>query len=106
MTGDRMGAERAYQMGMVNRVVPRAELEAATYALAARWPPSRAWAWPSPSRPSTTWKTCRASAAMDATFAWHHFAHTHNEMISGDRLGGFDGKAMAAANKQAAGEGA
>ena len=43
-------------------------------------------------------------SAMDATFAWHHFAHTHNEMISGDRLGGFDGKAMAAANKRGAGE--
>ena len=36
MTGDRMGAERAYQMGMVNRVVPRDRLEAETYALAAR----------------------------------------------------------------------
>ncbi len=34
-TGDRMSAERAYQMGMVNRVVPREELEHGTYALAA-----------------------------------------------------------------------
>lgn len=33
-TGRRMGAEEAKQIGMVNRVVPRAELEAETLALA------------------------------------------------------------------------
>ena len=33
-TGGRFTAERAYEVGMVNRVVPRAELEAATFALA------------------------------------------------------------------------
>jgi ABC-type sugar transport system ATPase subunit len=33
-TGDRVGAERALALGMVNRVVPRAELHAETFALA------------------------------------------------------------------------
>ena len=33
-TGGRFGAERAYQAGMVNRVVPRASLEAAVFELA------------------------------------------------------------------------
>jgi enoyl-CoA hydratase len=33
-TGRRMGAAEAHRLGMVNRVVPRAELEAATTALA------------------------------------------------------------------------
>src|SRR5499427_5462800 len=35
-TGDRFGAARAYQAGMVNRVVPREELAEATFALADR----------------------------------------------------------------------
>ena len=34
--GERMKADRAYMMGMVNRVVPRDELEAQTYDIAAR----------------------------------------------------------------------
>src|SRR5215471_6611561 len=35
-TGDRMSAERAWQIGMVNRVLPRAELDQGTLAIAAR----------------------------------------------------------------------
>ena len=35
-TGDRFSAQRAYQLGMVNRVVPREELEETTFALADR----------------------------------------------------------------------
>lgn len=105
MTGDRMGAERAWQMGMVNRVVPRAELEAATYALAAKVAAQPRMGLALTKQAINHVEDLQGKrTAMDATFAWHHFAHTHNELISGDRLGGFDGKAMAAANKQAAGE--
>jgi enoyl-CoA hydratase len=39
-------------------------------------------------------------AGMEAAFAWHHFSHAHNDLVSGDKLGGFDAKAMAAANKE------
>ena len=35
-TGDRFSAQRAYELGMVNRVVPRAELAETTFALADR----------------------------------------------------------------------
>jgi len=38
-------------------------------------------------------------ATMDAAFAWHHFSHAHNDLVSGDKLGGFDAKKMAQANK-------
>jgi enoyl-CoA hydratase len=43
-------------------------------------------------------------SAMDAVFHMHHFAHAQNDLVSGNSLGGLDGKAMAAANKEAAGE--
>jgi enoyl-CoA hydratase len=38
-------------------------------------------------------------SAMDAVFHMHHFAHAQNDLVSGNSLGGLDGKSMAAANK-------
>ena len=43
-------------------------------------------------------------AAMDAAFAWHHFAHAHNELVSGDRLGGYDARKMASSQRKAGDE--
>jgi enoyl-CoA hydratase len=105
MTGDRMGAERAYQMGMVNRVVAREQLEAETYALAARIAKQPRMGLALTKQAVNHVEDLQGKrTAMDAVFAWHHFAHTHNELLSGDKLGGYDAKAMASANKQAAGE--
>jgi len=107
--GDRMGAERAYQMGMVNRIVPRAELEAATYAIAARIAQQPRMGLALTKQAINHVEDLQGKrTAMDAAFGWHHFAHAHNELLSGDKLGGYDAKAMAQANKQAAtaGEGA
>jgi enoyl-CoA hydratase len=105
MTGDRMGAERAYQMGMVNRVVPRDRLEAETYALAARVAKQPRMGLALTKQAINHVEDLQGKrTAMDAVFAWHHFAHTHNELLSGDKLGGYDAKAMASANRQAAGE--
>ncbi|WP_341643862.1 enoyl-CoA hydratase [Thauera sp. SDU_THAU2] len=106
MTGDRMGAERAWQMGMVNKVVPRAELEAATYALAARIAAQPRMGLALTKQAINHVEDLQGKrTAMDAVFAWHHFAHTHNELLSGDKLGGYDARAMASANKRAATEG-
>ena len=105
MTGDRMGAERAYQMGMVNRVVARDQLEAETYALAARIAKQPRMGLALTKQAINHVEDLQGKrTAMDAVFAWHHFAHTHNELLSGDKLGGYDAKAMASANKQAARE--
>jgi len=104
MTGDRMGAERAYQMGLVNRVVPREQLEAETYALAARVAKQPRMGLALTKQAINHVEDLQGKrTAMDAVFAWHHFAHAHNELLSGDKLGGYDAKAMASANKQAAG---
>ncbi len=45
LLGERMPAMRAYELGMVNRVVPREALEQQTLDIARRIAPSHAWAW-------------------------------------------------------------
>mgnify|MGYP002759830834 FL=1 len=108
--GERMSAARAYQMGMLNRVVPGEELHAATYAMAAAIARQPRMGLALTKQAINHVEDLQGKrSAMDAAFAWHHFAHAHNELLSGDKLGGFDAKGMARANKQAAaagGEGA
>ena len=102
-TGDRMSAERAYQMGMVNRVVPADSLHEATFAMAdkiAQMP--RLGLQLTKQVINNAEDLMGKRSTMDMAFGMHHFAHAHNETISGDRLGGFDAKAMAKANKSAA----
>ena len=105
LLGERMSASRAYGFGMVNKVVPRADLADAT----------RGWAETLAGRPSLgMWLTKQAvnhvedlrgkRTGMDAVFHMHHFAHAQNELVSGDRLSGLDAAGMAKANKSAAGE--
>ena len=104
-TGDRMSAERAYQMGMVNRLFSREELEAGTYALAAAIARQPRMGLALTKQAINHVEDLQGKrTAMDAVFAWHHFAHSHNELLSGDKLGGYDAKAMIEANKSAAGE--
>jgi len=99
--GDRMSAERAYQMGMVNRVLPREELEAATYAMAARIAAQPRMALSLVKQSLNHVEDLQGKrSAMDAAFGWHHFAHAHNQLTTGHNLAGLDAKAMAAANKK------
>ena len=104
-TGDRMSAARAHAVGMVNRLVPRDELEQTTYALAAGIARQPRMGLALTKQAINHVEDLQGKrTAMDAVFAWHHFAHAHNELLSGDKLGGFDAKGMAQANKQAEGE--
>ena len=103
-TGNRMTAERAVQMGMVNQVLPRDQLEHGTYALAAQIARQPRMGLALTKQAINHVEDLQGKrTAMDAAFAWHHFAHAHNDLLSGDTLGGFDAKAMAQANKAAAG---
>lgn len=103
--GARFSAARAYELGMVNRVVPRAELVAETARIAAEIA----------ERPRLGLALAKAAinqvedlrgkrTAMDAVFHMHHFAHAQNQLVSGSLVGGMDAKAMAAANKRQAGD--
>lgn len=104
-TGERMGAQRAYEMGMVNRVVAREQLEAATYALAARVATQPRLGLALTKQAINHVEDLQGKrTAMDAVFAWHHLAHAHSELVSGDKLGGYDAKSMAQANREDAGQ--
>lgn len=99
--GDRMKADRAYMMGMVNRVVPRDELEAQTYDIAARIAKQ-------PRLGLALTKTVinrveemqGLRTTMDMAFGYHHFAHAHSQVLGAGHLGGHDAKSMAQANKK------
>jgi enoyl-CoA hydratase len=102
--GERMSAERAYTMGMVNRIVPRERLEAETYAIAARIAGQ-----PKMGLMLTKQVLNRVEelqglrASIDLAFGYHHLAHAHNQALGGDAIGGQDVRSMAAANKGGAG---
>lgn len=100
-TGERMGAQRAYELGMVNHVVAREDLEAHTLALA-----ERIAKMPRLGLALTKKAINQAEdlmgmrAGMDSVFGLHHAAHAHNAEIAGDSLGKVDVKAI----KKQAGE--
>jgi enoyl-CoA hydratase len=99
--GERMSAARAYQMGMVNRVVPRAELEAEVARVAARIAEQPRLALQLAKQAVNHMETLAGKeAGIDASFGYHHFAHANNQLISGDYIAGFSGKSMAEKNKE------
>ena len=98
--GERMSAERAYMMGMVNRVVPRDELEAQTYAMAARIATQPRLGLALAKQVLNRVEDLQGlRASIDMAFGYHHFAHAHGQVVSGSAIGGQDVRSMAAANK-------
>lgn len=105
-TGDRISAQRAYQMGMLNRVVPRETLAEETYALAKKIATQPRLGLALTKQAVNHVEDLQGKrAAMDAVFHMHHFAHAQNDLISTNNLGGLDAKSMAALNKAAAATG-
>ena len=99
--GERMPAPRAYQMGMLNRVVTRDELEQQTLDIAGRIAQMpRLGLQLSKQAVNNAEDLMGKRATMDMVFGLHHFAHAHNELVSGDRLGGYDAKAMASSQRK------
>ncbi|MBP6852768.1 MAG: enoyl-CoA hydratase [Rhodoferax sp.] len=102
--GERMEAQRACAMGMVNKVVPRAELADAVMVWARRIATQ-------PRLGLSLTKTVihRAEdlqglrATMDVAFGYHHYAHAHNQVLGEGALGGHDARSMVRANKEADG---
>jgi enoyl-CoA hydratase len=103
--GERMPAQRAYEMGMVNRVVPRDKLDDEAMTMAAKIAQMPRLALALSKQSINHFEDLQGKrTGMDATFAWHQFAHTHSDLTSDNNLGGFDAKSMAKANKAGAQE--
>jgi len=89
-TGMRMPAHRAYEVGMVNRVVAREELERTTLELAESIATMPQFGL------ALTKKAINEAedqmgmrAGIELAFSLHHVAHAHNaEVTNGDSLGG------------------
>jgi enoyl-CoA hydratase len=99
--GERMKAERAYQMGMVNKVVPRDELEAASYDWAkkiARQP--RLGLALTKTVINRVEELQGLRTTMDLAFGYHQFSHAHSQVLGAGTLGGHDAKSMVQANKK------
>ena len=94
-TGGRFSAERAYQAGMVNLVVPRASLESAVFELAGRIAEMPPFGLALAKRAVNQCEDLMGMRpGMDAVFGLHHVAHAHNAEVSGHSLAGLDAHGM------------
>ena len=103
MLGERMPAQRAYNFGMVNRVVAREALDDEAAKMAANLAEKgRLGLWLTKQAINHVEELRGKRTAMDAVFHMHHFAHAQSDLVNGNSLGGQDAKSMAAANKKQA----
>lgn len=104
LLGEKMPAQRAYQFGMVNRVVPRAALRDEVAGIAAEIATRPRLGLALTKRSINHVEELRGKrTAMEAVFHMHHLAHAHNTLVSGNLNAGFDAKAIAAGNKNSSG---
>jgi enoyl-CoA hydratase len=97
-TGERFDARRAYELGMVNRVVPRADLAAETFRLAETVAAMPRFGLALAKRAVNQCEDLMGMrSGMDSVFGLHHFAHAHNAEVSADSLAGLDARTMKAA---------
>ena len=93
--GEKLSAERALAIGMVNRVVAKESLDAETFAIAGRIAEKPRFALLLAKKAvNQAEDRMGLRDVMDATFALHHLAHAHNSLTSEDHLAGHDAKSM------------
>ena len=93
--GERLTAERAYQMGMVNKVVSSKKLEEETMEIANKIADIPSLAITLTKQSINHIQDLQGHrTGMDASFGYHHFAHTHNDLVEGEYLSGFDAKKL------------
>jgi enoyl-CoA hydratase len=88
LLGDRMSAERAYALGMVNRVVASEQLEAEAFAIAERIADLPAFGVML-AKKAFNFQEDRMGKAdtLNAVFHMHHIAHGQNLLLGKDSIG-------------------
>lgn len=99
-TGDRFSAERARELGMVNRVVPRDALREEVRAMAERIGAMPPFGLALAKRAVNQAEDLMGlRSGIDSAFGLHHVAHAHNAEVGGDSLAGLDARQMARGNR-------
>jgi enoyl-CoA hydratase len=87
--GERMSAQRAYELGMVNHVVARADLEETTFAIAGRIATMPRFGLALTKKAINEAEDLMGMrTGIEMAFSLHHLAHAHNAETQGDQLGG------------------
>lgn len=101
LLGEPISAERAYNLGMVNRLATAEKLEEETTAIAARIASMPRFGLALTRQVFNATEDIQGKrSAMDMAYGYHHMAHAHNSLISTDNLSGLSGKDMARLNKE------
>jgi len=94
--GERMPAARAAEIGMINRVVPRARLVEETLGVAGKIAAMPRFGLALAKKAiNQAEDRMGLRDVMDATYDLHHLAHAHNALTSDDHLARQDAKSMA-----------
>lgn len=93
--GERVPAERAHQLGMINRVVPRDDLDAEVDAIAERIAEQPRLGLSLTKRAVNQAEDLMGlQSGLDSVFGLHHLAHAHNAEVQSDSLAGHDARSM------------
>ena len=96
LLGDRMSAARAYEVGMVNRVVPRDRLRETTARLAERCAARPRFGVALAKRAlNAVEDRMGLRDGMSAAFGLHQVAHAHSALTTDDHVGGQDPRSIA-----------
>ena len=101
--GERMTAQRAYEIGMINRVVPALRLAEEVAAIARRLVAQPRLGLALAKQACNHIEDLQGkNTGIDAVFGMHHFAHAQNSLVKGDYIAGHDLKSMARSNRKKA----
>ena len=94
-TGDRFDARRAVEVGLVNQVVSRDDLEDRVDAIAERIAKMPAFGLALTKKAVNQAEDLQGfRSGLDSVFGLHHIGHSHNAEVAGDSLNGMDARGM------------